>query len=87
MGCEINVILDGDGAWPDLTEKIAAGEFIHIGDGSKIEISTLDGGMQSGAPSLALRIDLPDGRTVIIETSWRVFGVAAAAIAGRYGWP
>ena len=87
MGCEINVILDGDGAWPDLADVVGTDRFVHVADGSKIEISTLPGGMQSGLPSIAIRIDLPDGKVAMIETSWRLFATAAAAIAGRYGWP
>jgi hypothetical protein len=87
MPCEIVVKLDGDGAWPDLADKISKGDLIHLAEGSKIEISALPGGMNSGLPSVAIRIDLPNGQTALIETSWKVFGVAAAVIAGRYGWP
>jgi hypothetical protein len=87
MPCEINVILDGDGAWPDLAEKIGSGRVVHLAEGSQIGICALPGGMASGRPSIAIRIDLPNGQTAVIETSWVVFGTAAAAIAGRYGWP
>ena len=47
--------------------------------------AALDGGMASGKPSVCFRIDLPDGRTVLAETSARLFVMAAAAIVGR--WP
>lgn len=87
MACEIKVNLEGDGAWPDLAEKIERGDLIHLGDGSKIEISGLEGGMSSGRPSVAIRIDLPNGQTALIETSWAIFGTAAVALAARYGWP
>lgn len=87
MPCELVVLLDGDGAWPDLADKIARGDLVHLGDGSKIEISALPGGMASGLPSVAIRIDLPNGQTALIETSWRLLATAVAGIAGRYGWP
>jgi hypothetical protein len=47
-------------------------------------VAVLDGGMKSGRPSVAIRLDLPDGRTVVAETSARLFCVAARAIMAKH---
>lgn len=69
-------------AWPDIADKAV----IHLGrDAAPIQIAALSGGMSSGAPSVAIRIDLPDGRIVVAETSLRLFQMANAALLGRFG--
>jgi len=70
---ELKIILEGDGAWHDLKIK----EIIHITEG--IQMAMLKGGMKSGTPSISIRIDLPDGKTVIAETSLKLFIQAVAA--------
>jgi hypothetical protein len=85
MTTTIRIHLDGDGCWPDLIDRQS--EIIHVGDGSVIDIAALDAGMTSGRMSVALRIDLPDGRPLIAETSWRSLATAVQAIAARHGWP
>ena len=83
MTVVIHVKLDGDSVWPDLADKLDS--VIHLSnDAPPLQIATLPDGMTSGKPSMALRIDLPDGRTVVIETSVRLFLVAAHAIEARY---
>lgn len=77
----MSVNLNGDGAWPDLRSK----RIIHLDEGETIQVCALDGGMASGKPSVCFRIDLPDGRVVLAETSARLFVMAAAAIVGK--WP
>jgi hypothetical protein len=78
---QLNIILNGDNAFPDLDRD----RVIHVGnDGPPIEVAVLAGGMTSGRPSLMIRIDLPDGQTVMAETSARLFCTAARAIMGRY---
>jgi hypothetical protein len=73
--------LNGDGAWPDLRVK----PFVHLrDDGPAIEIAVLNSGMSSGRPSVAIRLDLPDGTTVLAQTSARLFCSAGRAIAARY---
>lgn len=75
------VNLDGDNAWPELKDK----PFIHLGNGSPaIQVAVLENGMASGRPSVALRLDLPDGQHVVAETSARLFCSAARAIMARY---
>jgi hypothetical protein len=69
-----------DPAWPDLQER----EIIHTTD---VHVAGLEGGMGSGAPSIALRIDLPDGRSVVAETSLALFLTCADGLRARFGDP
>jgi hypothetical protein len=71
----MSVTLDGDDAW-DLKDR----EIIHVT--SPISVARLHGGMQSGKSSVAIRIDLPDGRVVIAETSLACWDAATAAFRG-----
>jgi len=85
MSSVLKLDLNGDGAWPDLAE--AGDRLTWMGDGTVIQLATLAGGMDSGRPSVAFRLDLPDGRIVCAEMSWLNLAIAAQAIAARYGWP
>ena len=77
----LRLYLDGDGVWTDLPGK----RVTHLAnDAPPIQIAMLDGGMKTGRPSVALRIDLPDGAVIIAETSARLLVTAAAAIHARY---
>jgi ABC-type uncharacterized transport system permease subunit len=49
-------------------------------EAAPIEVALLRGGMQSGAPSVTLRLDLPDGRVVLTETSLALFALAAETL-------
>lgn len=76
--------LDGDGSYPDLARRAA--DVIHLGEGAPpIGVTALAGGMASGRTSVMLRLDLPDGRVVLAETSVRLFLLAADALRARYG--
>lgn len=77
----LQVIVDGDGCWSDLKSK----EIIHVTDG--LHVAGLAKGMKGGAPSIAIRVDLPDGRVVIAETSLKLFLTAADMLKARYGDP
>jgi hypothetical protein len=81
----MSINLEGDGAWPDLAEKEAAGQVVHVKD--TIGVACLPGGMASGNPSIGLRLDLPDGTTVLAETSLALFLTAADAYRAKYGDP
>ncbi len=80
LGLQI-VMGDGDGCWPDLKDK----EIIHVTNG--LHVAGLAKGMESGKPSVAFRIDLPDGRVVVAETSLVLFLAAADVFKARYGDP
>lgn len=73
----LSIILDGDGAFPDLKDK----EIIHIT--TPFAVCRLKSGMASGEDSVMIRIDLPDGRVVMAETSMALFQSAARAFIGR----
>lgn len=81
---EMRVVLDRNPAWLDLAEKVKRGRVIHIAN-SPLEVTAVPHGMASGRASVALRIDLPDGRTVIAETSLRALWSATVALATKYG--
>jgi hypothetical protein len=77
----MTINLRGDNAWPDLQNK----PVIHLAnDAPPIQVAMLEGGLASGRPSVAIRIDLPDGQTVIAETTARLFCSAARAIMAKY---
>lgn len=80
LGLDLN--LDGDGAWPDLLGRMD--QVVHLREGTTLRVSVLAGGMTSGKPSIGIRLDLPDGRVVIAETSARLFVTTARAIEARF---
>lgn len=73
----LNIVADGDNAWPDLKEK----GFI---EGDLEAVAFLAGGMVSGQPAVALRIRLPDGSYVIAQTSGRLFSSAGRMLNAKY---
>lgn len=85
---EIRIFTNGDGCWPDLegmAERLADGRVIHSTDAA-IQLARLPGGMKSGASSVTVRIDLPDGRVALIETSLAALkaGVGALVAADEH---
>lgn len=57
------------------------------GELHKLEaVGVMQKGTAEGAPVVWLRVDLPDGSTVLAQTSLRLFLAAARAFAARYGW-
>lgn len=82
----VQIILAGDKCWPDLKDKQKAGKLNWLGGlhGTPIQFTALPGGMTSGLPSIALRIDIPGGRVVVAETSMQMFLTVARAFAAKY---
>lgn len=78
----INLILHGDGAFADLGKELE--KAVLVPADSPISVALLDRGMVSGRPSVAIRLDLPDGKSVIAQTSARLFVTAARAIMARH---
>lgn len=77
----ITMHLDGDACWPDMLD---GREVIHLGnDAPPIGMALLKGGMISGKPSVTIRIDLPDGKTVLAETSLILLESAVRAMRAR----
>lgn len=73
------LVMDGDGAWPDLKDK----KVHHVT--SQIQVAPLGGGMASGKASVTFRIDLADGSVVLAETSLELFSAAARAMNAKFG--
>lgn len=72
----LDIILEGDGCWTDLaTTPPIRGELRAV--------ALLRGGMQSGKASVCFRVQLPDGGTVLAETSLSLLLAAARAFAVR----
>jgi hypothetical protein len=72
---------EGEAVWPEIADK----PLHHLGNGAPpIQLAVLDFGMTSGRPSMAIRLDLPDGSHVIAETSARLFAIAARLIMAKY---
>lgn len=74
---EMIINLEGDG--------ILKGKPADIVLETPITVSSLPGGMTSGRPSVAFIFNLPDGRTVLAQTTGRLFVTAARALEARYG--
>lgn len=67
--------------WKDVQRE----DCIHLGnDAPPLKVAVIEGGMTSGHPSVAIRIDLPDGKHVIADVSARLFCTAARAIMARH---
>lgn len=75
----MNILLDGDGCWPDLKER-PEGQVLDLPIAA---VAFLPGGMSSGKPSICFRFELPDGRTVLAQTSNELLQAAARAFKGR----
>ncbi len=76
----LDLQLDGDNCWLELKEK----GYI---EASLSGIAGLPHGTVEGRPSVTVRIELPDGQTVLAETTLRLFLAAARALLARYGNP
>ena len=75
-------ILESEEHWSDLLDK----EVIYLGnEASPVEIVAMPGGMASGRTSISLRLDLPDGRVVIVETALYELAKAVREIQERFG--
>jgi hypothetical protein len=76
----LKIDIDGTGAWDDLASR-------DVVPGTWTRLAALPGGMTSGALSIAILVELPDGRAVLAETSWRLLHAAVTALAACYGVP
>lgn len=78
----IHLVLEGDGAFRDLQGK--EDRVIHLSD-KPFTVAALDQGTTGGMPSVVIRLDLPDGRVVLQETTARLWVTVARALRGK--WP
>ena len=75
----LSIFMDAEG----MLEGIPDDKIIHVTD--TIKVGALPRGMTSGKASVSFGIPLPDGRTVLAETSMALFLSAARAFATKYG--
>ena len=78
----IHLKLEGDGAFADLQGKEDL--VIHLAD-KPFTVAALDRGTTGGKPSVVIRLDLPDGRVVLQQTTARLWIMVARALRGK--WP
>lgn len=55
----------------------------HVNDGT-VTVFCLEGGMISGKPSVSFALEMPEGGTVVFETSARLYVQTARMIEARY---
>lgn len=76
--------LEGNGALREWAEQVTS---IRQAADDELVVIVLDGGMESGAPSVSLAAKLQDGSGVFLETSLALFLTAADAMRARFGDP
>ncbi|MDJ0704882.1 MAG: hypothetical protein QNJ46_16495 [Leptolyngbyaceae cyanobacterium MO_188.B28] len=75
-------ILEPEEHWSDLLDK----EVIYLGnEADPVEIVAMPEGMASGRTSISIRLDLPDGRVVIVETALYELARVVREIQERFG--
>ncbi len=74
----LSVHTHGDECWPDVAALAADGRVIHLA-GAGLSVARLPGGLTSGKSSVTIRVDLPDGRVVLAETSLALLRTAVQA--------
>lgn len=73
----VSVYCDGEGCWPDLVQRPEA-----VIEARLTSVARLPHGMASGKSSVTIRIDLPDGRVVLAQTSLAILDAAARIFVG-----
>lgn len=82
------IILDiEDAGWSDLRKVEAEGKLIHLNKATSFAIAGVANGMVSGKPSVMIRVDLPEGKVLLLETSLALILSAADALRIRHGDP
>jgi hypothetical protein len=76
----LHLFLEGDNCWPDMKDKV-------IRQGVDLSLAALRAGMESGKPSISVRVDLADGSVAFVETSLILLLSAADAFKAKYGDP
>lgn len=76
----LHIVLEADGLFAGVPKDKLA-----IAEGS-IDVGVLDGGMESGKPSVVIGMHLPNnGGTVVGQTTMALFLTAALAMYSRFG--
>ena len=77
----MTIVFGDNDAWPDLHDKAVT--IVDHAD-HPVQIAVLDHHLLTGRPSIAIRLDLPDGSTVIAETTARMFVIAGRMVVAKY---
>jgi len=72
----LQTIMNGDNCWPDLKTK----GFV---EGNWIGIARLPKGTTSGNSTVTIRVELPDGQTILAQTTLRLLSNAVRAFEIR----
>lgn len=80
MSASVSIHINGDGCWPDILDPQVQLTWLH-GSTENLSIARLAAGMSSGASSVAIRVNTPDGRVVVVELSMKLFQSIAQLFA------
>lgn len=73
------IICNGENCWDDLKGQ----DVVFLGEGAKpVEIAVIKDGLRH---RLHMRVNLPDGKAVVVETSLRLFIGAAQTLQRQVG--
>ena len=73
---DLNLIMDGDGVWPDLSSR-------RVAKPANVQAAMLPGVMESGRTGITFRLNMPDGSVVLYETSLRILEATVKAFRVR----
>lgn len=62
----LSIILDGDNCWPELKNEDGSPAFL---EGELVGVARLPNGTVQGDSTVAFRVELPNGETVLAETT------------------
>lgn len=81
----LNILLDADGAWKDLTGSGGQPlrDDVSWNRHHTMTFARLPMGTHEGNASIAIRLDMSDGSVIIAETTERLFLAAADAFRAR----
>lgn len=79
----LSIVLDAEGVWDDLKPGGKLHGLLSWNEVKNLTFARLPGGMQSGKASVAIRLDMNDGRVIVAETSMELFQSAARAFLAR----
>jgi hypothetical protein len=80
---ELKIILDPEGTWEDLKPGGDKAQKLRWNQHTSMTFARLAKGMQSGAPSVAIRLDMEGGGVIVAETSMALFLSAAKCFIAR----
>jgi hypothetical protein len=66
-----SVVINGDNCWPELKDNFIEGKWVGIAHRKQ--------GTARGKPTVAVRIELPDGQTVLAQTTLEFLSTAIRA--------